>query len=219
MKATVKAEQPIMLDTLEGWGELSGLQQSTITSETKGLIEDLKQLGETRLRIGARLHKIRSILIQTKKGAWEQYITTLHISRASANRYIVMYDETAKILPAPIVEAALARGIDKIRSEVVRKFPPPAKASVVQIEDYLDKIQHEKPVRMAKERSTEELKKDLINELRKAYKDIPARSKQTWMLSFLGMCLTVMGVSNEMRLTPEAIPDSFAVVRGRPKAA
>lgn len=213
----------ISLETLPGWDALIAEDQRAIRNEDRLLTEDLYELGKRRLSLGKRLLNIQIIMRQ--KRIWTSYVKARGWSTATAYRAINLYQEANTILPSPIMQVALMRGVDKINARLVKAFPPPKSNNPAVLGKYIDKVSQKEKGSEPDEADTGKLaemyKREVINFIRSRAARLPStmskREKNQWWNEIRGMTLTLQGISNPLTIEAEAIPEGYVRPRGRPR--
>lgn len=205
----------VSLEALRGWNQLEPEEQQRVQSENRLLFEEVEKLGEGKLAIGHHLYNLREILgAKNHRGLWERYLKTTPFSRATANRYIQNYEVTRTILPQPILQVAMLRGMDTISAKTVEAFPPPRTLNPLKINNYLDSL-HSRPVLVEKKVDVDGLQKSAFNSVRLAYEKVPNRQKEEFLERHIGYVMD-LGEMAPRKFGPETVPADYVVPRGRP---
>jgi hypothetical protein len=205
------------VESFTGWAKLQPAEQTTVKMEAQGIYDELKEEGETRIRIGEHLTKMRTIL--EPKRLFVKFLDfCFKMSRATAYRYMEEYRVAKQLLPAPVLELASIRHVP-IREKVIVENPPPTTDNVVEIGEYLDRISHiaVNPVTVSTNRDV--LLKECVNYCTTRYNRLPSnkRTRDAWTRDLFGMLMNKFGLTAQTAFTPVTIPASFEVQRGRPK--
>jgi hypothetical protein len=222
--------------SMPGWDKLDETEQSTVLSEGHGLAHELLVHGTSRMAIGAHLYKLRNVL--TPHGLYGRFLKYFHFSKRTADRYVAGYENANKLLPEPIVRAAMARGINiigdtamkplGIYTGAVKKLPPPKNPDTVQANTWLNQIEQvrkdERQAAPAGIISIEPIDaqmalKECFRFINTRYKRLPNNSKtrSAFVRSLVGMILSELGVAGPQTFTPTAVPEDFRAQRGRPR--
>lgn len=209
------------LEAMPGWAELEKNEQSAIRNETQALNEALYTAGNARLAIGEHLSRVRDVLgAKNHKGMWEHYLATLHFSRATAHRYIQNYEVTRTILPKPVLQVAMMRGVDTIPAKMVEAMPPPRTTDPAKIGRYLDKLaKGAGPQLVLKPAANLEMElRKTFNVVRLAYDRVALRHRDSFMERLIAMEMSLAEMPGR-KFEPESVPAEFVVKRGRPPKA
>lgn len=205
----------INLELLTGWNKLEETEQAIARSETHALTESLFTIGNARLAAGEHFFKLRDIY-RKQRGMWEAFVKSLSMSRATVNRYIKNYEVARTILPKPVMQVAMLRGMDTINAKMVESHPPPKTRDHAKIGRYLDKLQ--RPQLVLIKDSIDDESKRTLNKVRLAYDRVGNRGKAPFMERLIGMEMTLAGIEGR-RFDPIPIPDDFVIRVGRPAIA
>lgn len=214
---STKALEPTT-EGFAGWAKLNPEEQKAVKQEADAVFEARKLEGKSKAAMGQHLLNLRVIL--EPKRIFVSFIKyNFHMSRATAYRYMDLYETGGKLLPAPILEAAITRGT-AIRKELIADNPPPKTDDPMQITAYLKKLEElpqRKPV-AALETDPEQLMKECVNFVGTRYSRLEgtSRSKQKWVGNLIGMLLTKFEIHTATKFAPQEIPSAFTVQRGRP---
>lgn len=205
----------LALESLKGWNKLAEDEQQRVRYEDEILAEEIEKVGKGKLAIGEHLFNLREILgAKNHTGLWERYLRTTPFSRATANRYIRNFEVTRTILPKPIFEVAMLRGMDTLSAKMIEATPPPNTHNPVLINNYLDRIQRTPVIEMPKP-NTEDILRVTYNGVRLAYAKVPNRAREGFLTRLIGMEMS-LGNMAAQKFEPEAIPEDFVVRVGRP---
>lgn len=220
---TIKTKAPETLGDLTaiaGWEKLQTSEQATITTETMQIASCLHNVSQAKIAVGEHLSKVREIL--EPKRLFTVYLKTMfHLSKATAYRYVELYDTAKSSLPELILQAAMMRPDDRLTVKAIKDAPkPPRTTNVVKINEYLDSIQARKPITVVRQESSpESVKKAMFHSAHLLLARIAGKQKQAVLSDVVGMLLTDIGIASEQRFSPQGIPDSFRATRGRPRKA
>jgi hypothetical protein len=197
------------LNGMDGWAELERSEQDLIRAETHKLDDALIAAGNARLAVGEHLYNVQEVL--KPKRMFNKYLVALNwTSRASAYRYIDLYTAAKTILPAPVLEQAMLRGIDRFSLKKIEDNPVPAKtANVVVINEYLDTITAVTP--QVPSTDADVLKREVFNFFDTRFQRLPAagRSRHSFALFIAGIILSRAGFDSAQSIKPIPIPAAF----------
>lgn len=219
------------------WKKLNQDEQAVVVNESRELSTAMLAYGTSKLRIGEHLTKLQSVL--EPHNLFGRYLKSFHLSKRTAYRYIAGFNNAKARLPESVLQAAMVRGVNLIGdSEVkplgtytsaVEKLPPPANATPVQVDTWLDQIEQvRKEERSSGALATMPVPTDsgvLLKECYRfvslRYKRLPnnTRTRANWIKSLVGMILSDMGVQGQQSFAPQAVPEDYKAQRGRPVAA
>jgi hypothetical protein len=223
-------------------GKLTEDERGAVISETNSLAQSLLIHHNSGMRVGEHLTTIQGIL--EPHSLFGRYLKTFHFSKKSAYRYMKQWNN-AKTLPAPIVQAAMARNIQiggdtDVRpygayTEAVKKLPPPSNPTTEQAETWLAQVEEvRKEVKqsaadafgtpggedfsMPEPTDPQTALKEAFRFVRNRYRQLPNNSKMRagWLRTLVGMMLTELGVSGQQAFNPVAVPEDFRQGRGAP---
>jgi hypothetical protein len=219
-------------------GKLTEEEKGAVVSETNSLAQSLLIHHNSGMKVGEHLTTIQGIL--EPHSLFGRYLKTFHFSKKSAYRYMKQWNN-AKTLPAPIVQAAMARNIQiggdtDVRpygayTEAVAKLPPPTNPTPEQAETWLAQVEEVR--KEVKQSAADAIDgesylpeptdpatalKEAFRFVRNRYRQLPQNSKirAQWVRSLMGMLLTELGVSGAQSITPIAVPEDFRQGRGAP---
>jgi hypothetical protein len=213
-------EYEVKLESLKGWDKLDEKTQQTALEEAGYVLQWIQNENHSRAEVGKHFIELRKLL---PKGMFLAALRdTFHMSRATAYRYIEMYESISKKLPKPVLDVVLRRAYRPSQIKRIEDNPPPKTSDAIRIGRYLDKLE-KTPVEVKQEpqADTDMLLRECINFVTSRYSRLPnnSRARAAWVRSLVGMLMTKFGIGAEQRFEPMAIPEKFRVVRGRPKAA
>lgn len=220
MNSQTKANQEVpVAESFAGWAKLDADEQKVVKQESDAVIEARKLEGKSKAAIGLHLRKLRDIL--EPKRIFVSYLKfCFRMSKATAYRYMELSELAEKILPAPVLEAAIIRGTP-INVKHIEHNPPPNTNNPQKIEAYLETLEQlpKREQKAANETDPELLAKEVVNFFGIRYQRLEgtARSRHKWTREVVGMILTKAGISSEASYAPMAIPSNFVVHRGRPR--
>lgn len=217
MKRTNASDALNSLASMTGWGDLETNEQSAITGATTKAAKALEDVGNAKLAAGEHLSKIEAIL-KPKRLFTNYLIEVFHMSRATGYRYINLYTALADALPEPILKVAMLRSDDRLNIALVKSgTTAPRTTNIVKINEYLDSVQLTGPRLVPQTRTPDDVKKAMFHSASLLLKKVSGRSKAAVLNSVVGMLMTELGISNPMSFEPQAVPENFRAVRGRPK--
>jgi hypothetical protein len=222
MKRTEKAQSANLADLtlISGWSNLQSTEQTLITTETLAIATCLQSVSQAKIAVGEHLSKVRVVL--EPKRIFTKYLKTMfHLSKATAYRYIDLYEAAKSALPANILQIAMMRPDDRLTLRAIKDAPkPPRTTNVVEINQYLDKLAQRKPAEhSAKERKAEDVKRAMFHASHLLLAKLQqGREKKAVLLDVFGMLLTDAGITVDVTIKPVAIPETFRAVRGRPRS-
>lgn len=219
MVATKHTEMMIDPKTFQGLSKLEPNEQDKVRQEDRLLANSMKTEAVSKLSIGEHLTNLRKILepkhifVAFLKQWSSEY--ALPMSRATAYRYMDMYDTAYSALPGPILERAIQKGT-KMGAEILAFHPPPQTEDPTEIEKYLDGL---KQNRVEVVPGPDLLLRECVNFVGTRWAKLPGdhTSRTAFMQSLVGMLMAKFGVASEQTFHPMAIPESFRAQRGRPR--
>lgn len=225
------------LTGLKWWAKLTAPEQTAVIEETQGLADALVETHDGMLRVGERLTKLQAIL--EPHSLFTRHIGHFHLSKRTAYRYISRYKNAAS-LPEPILKLAMARnlaigGDNEMKpygtfTDAVRKLPPPRNPTQEQAATWLTQVEQvAKETRQSNADAVgatlpeptdpQTAMKEAFRFVSNRFNQLPAnnRTRSNWIKSLVGMLLTQLGVSAPQQFVPQAVPEDFAIGRGRPR--
>ena len=222
-----------ILAALPGWEKLERKKQTVVEREVKLLSEDLKGYGRSRLAIGERLCNIKE---QVPKGMFVRFLDTVNLKRSWAYNQMTAYNNATKWLPKPVVDVAMSRNMqmlgiseDKplgVYTDVVRRLPPPKTEDPIKINNWLDSLEESRKKSLLRSnRAVEIIEEDSDVLLKQSYRFVSGRLKKlsnrgrarrAFLENLFGMLLSEIGISQGQTFEPQAVPDDFKPVVGRP---
>lgn len=207
----------LTLELLPGWNKLEEFEQTTVRSESRALGEALDTAGNSLLAVGEHLVRLREVLgARHHHGMWEKMVKMrpYGLSRATINRRIRNYELARTILPKPVMQMAMMRGMDTINAKMVASIPPPKVLDHGRIGKYLDRIQQPGKIALVESSPEDELRRT-YNAVRLAYQKIGNRARLGFLRSLIGMLMTLGGLEAQT-FEPMPVPEDFVIPRGRP---
>lgn len=212
-----------MLVNLAWWKDLTENEQITIQNEGAKIAQTLLHFGQAKLRIGEHLSRVHEIL--EPKRLFTQFVKIFHFSERTAYRYMKGYENSRTVLPTPVVEIAMSRGLNLlgdtaekplgVYTETVKALPPPKSPTPAQAIKWVESIeQAQKSARTKRGRSTKSTDgSDSLTKcfmfVAKRYTKLPADkfTRKQWIQRLVGMLKNI-----EHAIQPQAQPKR----RGRP---
>lgn len=208
-------------------------EQKLVQEETRSLAVAMVQLGTSRLSIGEHLVRLQGVL--EPHNLFGRYLKNFNFSKRTAYRYIKGFQNAKALLPAKVLEVAMARGVNiigeteakplGIYTAAVAKLPIPTNANEQQAVTYLDQLENVRK----QDRSTSDqlfavavpqdpttLLKECYRFVALRYRRLPNNSRQraNWIRSLVGMLLADLGVGGQQTFSPQAVPEGFKAPRG-----
>jgi len=220
-----------VLSTLPGWSDLDADEQRTIETETQQLGQAFDGLVRSRLAVGEHLTRIH-VLLEPRR-MFSQYCDYVGLQRSVAYNAITAYANATKTLPEPILRVAAARGVNMLGihehrplgkyTDAVKRLPPPKTQETAKIVEWLEEVEILRRKQKQKAAAVEPDPDDLLKE---AYRfvilkidRVPPRRRRAWLGKLVGMGLAKIGVAQPQSFEPEAAPEDFIPVVGRPRLA
>jgi hypothetical protein len=231
LKNLMLAQTP--LASLPGWDQLDTETQATVQQETEALGEALVNLGFSRLAVGEHLSKIQDML--QPKRMFRKFLQTYYpVPRSTVYKNISEWKNASARLPEPVLRVAMARNINMLGeseekplgryTEVVKRNPPPKTEDPKRISQWIDEIEVIRKRREANEipreekASVEEVAKIVYRFMNVKFAKLPrGKARRTCLNMIVGMMLSESGVSSAQSFEPEAVPEHFRAVVGRPR--
>lgn len=225
-----------ILTNLPGWDRLDKKDQTVVERETKLLSEDLKGYGRSRLAIGERLTNIKT---RIPRGMFVRFLDNVNLKRSWAYNQMTAYRNASKWLPKPVVDAAMARNMQMlgiteekplgVYTDVVKRVPPPKTDDLTKIHNWLDSLEESRKKSLMRHSNRIEIVEDDPEVLLKqSYRFVSGRMKKlntrgrarrAFVENLFGMLLSELGVSQGQTFEPQAVPEDFRAVVGRPSLA
>lgn len=220
------------LETLPGWQDLDAASRRTVQAETQQLGQSFDGFIRSRLAVGEHFTRIHAVL--EPRRMFSRFCEAYNLNRSTANGFIASYANAKKSLPTEVLAVAAARGVNIMGSssdsrplgkytDAVRKLPPPKTQDPQQIVDWLDELE---TIRKKAKKKAAEVEPDVDELLKDAYRYIvlrldrvPSRRRRAWLNRLVGMSLAKIGVASSQSFDPEAAPEDFVPVIGRPRSA
>jgi len=225
---------PEAFSTLAWWEKLNKEEQNVVVNEGRKLARAMLAHGQSRLAIGEHLSKLQSVL--EPHNIFGRFLKNFHFSKRTAYRYIKGFQNAQAMLPAPILKAAMAKGVNiigdtdfkplGIYTDAVKKLPVPKDATEEQATTYLTQLENVrkelKPTGaafvMPEPQDPTTLLKECYRFVSLRYKRLPTnhKTRASWVRNLVGMILSELGVSGSQTYAPQAVPEEFKALRGRP---
>lgn len=224
--------------SLSWWDKLNKDEQTAVKTEGEQLAVALLNYGRSRLAVGEHLLKIKEVLEPHK--LFVKFLRNFHFSVKSAYRYMNGFTNAKKMLAEPVLQGAMARGLNMIGesedkplgiyTEAARQLPPPTNPTAQQVNAWLDSVE---TVRKKLRGSTinsvatieaqvgdpELMLKECVRFVENRYKKLPAngRTRTAWAHRLVSYVMTVAGIEHAETVKPVAIPEGFRAAVGRPR--
>lgn len=206
------------LEKFDGWNKLSTPEQDAVTVDVQEVHAGLQTEAQSKLKVGEHLLRIQKILLP--KRLYVKFLDyEFGMSRATAYRYIAQFETGKKLLPQPVLEVAITRGMT-LNEDIIKENPAPKTTNLTEINQYLDTVQSQRvPHPVVTDYDT--LLKESFNFVltREARVEGTQKTKNQWHRELIGMLLTRWGIASPMQFNPIAIPEKMETQRGRPKLA
>jgi hypothetical protein len=217
------------LETLPGWQELDAASKKTVHSETAQLGAAVDVMVRSRIAMGEHFTRIHGVL--EPKRLWSKFCEVYNLNRSTINASVAAYTKVNKVLPVEVLRVAASRGVDMMGAgkdlrplgkytDAVKRLPPPKTADTTQIVKWLDDVE---TLRKKQKKRAAEVEPDANDLLKEAYRflvirldKVPSRRRRAWLGQLVGMGMTKIGLSSPQTFEPEAPPQSFVAVVGRP---
>lgn len=237
-KASAPALVPDSVFTsLSWWEKLNKDEQTAVKSEGEQLAVALLNYGRSRLAVGEHLLKIKEVLEPHK--LFVKFLRNFHFSVKSAYRYMNGFTNAKKMLAEPVLQGAMARGLNMIGeseekplgiyTEAARQLPPPTNPTTSQVNAWLDSVESVRKKLRGGSTSVATIDmstvdpelalKECVRFVENRFKKLPAngRTRTAWAHRLIGYVMTVAGIEHAETVKPTAIPEGFRAERGRPR--
>lgn len=214
--------------SLPYWDRLERDEQADVERETKGLAAAFAGHVMTRTAMGEHLANLQTLL--EGKRLFRTHLEQLHFSYRTAYRYIEAFKAVKERVPDYALRLAAARGIDLVGyhakepfgpyTNIMKRLPPPTIEA--KVPEWLDKLEEEKarqPRRRSRGRSVDpdaRMKSAFRSCLNQFSKMDTGRERTRWAQRLIGCLLAEFNLP-AARYEPEAAPEGFHPVLGRPK--
>jgi len=201
------------------WKELTQSEQKTVKTVTETVYEKIEMSQRLRLEVVVELQKVRPLL--ESKGVWVRYLQTFAQHARSSYRWLARAEQLK--LPAPVIEGAIARGVDLIHKSyapALEAVPPPKQLGAKAVDSYLDEIIEFQAPRRRKRAPDGE--KAMVVAWRAVIKEwtaleaLGARQRASWAVRLIGRLMGEMGLPAQ-KIEAEAVPEAFRPKPGYPK--
>lgn len=228
-KQKVELAQKDFFTGLPFWNGLEKDEQTVVERETLGLMEEMKGQVTSRLKMGAHLLTLRDVL----KSKFRPYIIdNLNFHWRTGYRYMQLAEffRNGGGVSEPVVELAAAKGVDLVGFTVARPFGPyteavkklgpapkdPAKAGV-----WIEAVEAERQAspRKGRRKAPAPPEARMVRAFRAAvaeYKGVGGSGKSRWAVKLVGILMAEFGLPKGS-VAPEAVPEGYRAVLGRPK--
>lgn len=235
---TTELSPTSLLMTLPGWDNLSRKDQIFIEKETRALGDSLADYGRSRLSIGERLSNVQS---RMGRGMFAKYLKAYHFKRSTAYATIKAFNNAVQNLPEAVLKIAMARNMPILGesdeaplgsySKAARRLPPPDSKDPIVINQYLDSLESAKTKDDGRSKRMKEIDADPEETAKKCYRAIVSfirrlpstgdnRKDKRDQISFaenvFGMVFADLGMSSAKLIEPQAAPQGYQAVVGRP---
>lgn len=217
------------------WIQLSTKSKQVVMTEGQALAQAMLLEGRSKLAIGEHLTHIQAIL--EPRRVFGRFLNGFHLKKRTAYRYIAGFAHAEKLLPEPILKAAMIRGMNLIGeteekplgiyTDAVKRFPVPEKATPKQAAEYLDALEERRKAKakIVEGEAVENVEMSdavkiafkTVSNLMKRLPEPKGKNKMKFLQAVVGMCLTEIGVASQQTFEPQAVPDEFRIGRGRPR--
>lgn len=216
---TADANNVTRLDDLRGWSKLEKSKQQIVRHANQAALEAFHQEKESRLEVGKNLLEIREIL--KPRNMWIAYLKEcFDMSQASGYRYIEEYVEARKQLPKPVLEIVARRAYRPAQiKRIVENFHhQKPMTDPIKIGRYLDKLERTPAPVVEPEivYNPDTILRECVNFISNRFERLPRSMRTKIARVFIGMIMTKFGFGAVQSFEPEAIPETFRAVRGRP---
>jgi hypothetical protein len=225
---------PDAYTTLAWWDKLNDDEQHVVVDEGRMLAKAMLDHGRSRLAIGQHLTRLQGVL--EPHNLFGRFLKTCHFSKRTAYRYIKGFQNAQAMLSEPVLKVALAKGVNIIGdtefkplgvyTDAVKKLPVPKEATEEQATTYIEQLENVrkslKPsgemFTMPEPQDPQTLLKECYRFVSLRYKRLPQNSKtrSAWVRHLVGLILSDLGVSGQQTFAPQAVPEDFKALRGRP---
>jgi hypothetical protein len=225
---------PDAFTTLAWWEKLNEDERKVVVDEGRQLAKAMLDHGRSRIAIGQHLSRLQGVL--EPHNVFGRFLKNFHFSKRTAYRYIKGFQNAQQMLPESVLKVAMAKGVNIIGdtefkplgvyTDAVRKLPVPKDATEEQAATYIDQLENVrkqlKPTgamfTMPEPQDPQTLLKECYRFVSLRYKRLPSNSKTraSWVRNLVGLILSDLGVSGQQTFAPQAVPEDFKALRGRP---
>lgn len=217
------------------WADLARDEQTAVERETKGLAAEMANQVMSRFRTGEHLLSLQAVL----QGRFRAYLGGLRFSYRTAYRYM----ELVKMIrnggaggngslgiSETVVRIAAARGVDLVGhtparpfgpyTEPIKKLGPPPKDEAG-VPKWVEAVEAERQSLPRKGRRAVAVGPEarMIRAFREAsgqWGQVGAGRRGAWAVKLVGILMAEFGLPRGS-VAPEAVPEGFRAVLGRPK--
>lgn len=240
---TTDSSPSSLLSTLPGWDTLTRRDQQFIEKETRAIGNSLIDYGRSRLAIGEHLTNIKE---RCPRGMFAKYIKTYHFKKSVAYENIKAYARSTShpLMTGPILREAMARNMQMLGADeesplgvytkpvAMMKVPPPTDDDKVKINEWLDGVETIKIRLDGRSKRMKEIDADPEETAKKCYRAIitfirrlpstgdnrkDKRDQISFAENVFGMVFADLGMSSGKLIEPQAAPDEYRAVVGRPR--
>jgi hypothetical protein len=223
-----------LLAELPGWAEIDPKIQNMLEAEAQALHVDLGNIVTSRLDAGYRLSRIQAELAPRR--VFNKFLQLANLKRSWANNQMQAAKNAKEsgLLPELALKVAASRnmpmlGIDPkqplgVYTSIVKRNPAPRTEDTHKLNLWLDEIEE-----LRKRRERNEVPKSQQEDpevlLKMCYRFINVRmrklprnskSRRAFIDKLFGYVLADLGVSSDVSFSPQARPQDFEPVVGRP---
>lgn len=224
-----------LLSELPGWSKLDTKVQTMLETETQALGAALSSVVTSRLDAGEHLSKVQAEL--EPRRMFGKYLKLVNLKRSWAYNqiYASKNAKNSGLLPELALRVAAARnipmlGIDPkqplgVYTSIVKRNPPPRTEDAHKMHLWLDEVEELRKRRERNEVPHAKPSDDPEVLLKACYRFINVRmrklprnskSRRAWIDKLFGYVLADLGVSSDVSFSPQARPQDFEPIVGRP---
>lgn len=224
-----------LLSALPGWSDLDQKTQTILETETQALGAALSNVVTSRLAAGEHLARVQAELAPRR--LFFKYLKLVNLKRSWANNQIqaARNAKDSGLLPELALKVAAARnmpmmGIDPklplgVYTSIVKRNPPPKTEDTHKLNLWLDEVEELRKRRerneipYAKSEDPEVLLKACYRFINVRMRKLPRNSKtrRAFVDKLFGYVLADLGISSDVSFSPQARPQDFEPIVGRPK--
>lgn len=231
-KAALELVRKDFFTELPFWQELDGQEKQTVERHTRGIHACLAEAKLTRHEIGEHLTAIQDVLKPRRQ--FDRYLDTLHIGKRTARRYMQCFAIGSAHLPPYAMKMAAVRGMDLVGFQPARPFGPyteavkklPVPTIEAAVPEWLDELQRRagmarKGLHAGRRGLPVEIRlraafRSAVGQFSRVKDGQGAPAARKWAVQLLTVLMFEFGLPAQ-KLTPEAPPEGFRAVLGRPK--
>lgn len=223
-----------LLSALPGWSDLDQKTQTMLETETQALNSAMSNIVMSRLSAGEHLTRVQAELAPRR--LFFKYLQLVNLKRSWANNQIqaARNAKESGLLPELALRVAAARnmpmlGIDPkqplgVYTSIVKRNPAPRTEDTHKLNLWLDEVEELRKRRERNEvpRSHQEdpevLLKACYRFINVRMRKLPRNSKtrRAFVDKLFGYVLADLGVSSDISFSPQARPQDFEPIVGRP---